>query len=126
MLRVTSRSLGASLMLLMLAQVMVRPAPFLHPSITPYPLPILTIPHAHYAHPPHPTQGIYLLSTLIQLRTSFPPPPERPDTEPDPSAINLFSTLPEYQFFGALFDGAFLLAAGVSAAVRWFGDRVTG
>ncbi|KAM5533491.1 hypothetical protein V8D89_012828 [Ganoderma adspersum] len=95
MLRVTSRSLGASLMLLTLAQVM----------------------------------GIYLLSTLIQLRTSFPPPP--PGTEPDPAdggattTTNLFTTLPEYQFFGALFDGAFLLAAGASAAVRWFGDRMS-
>ncbi|KAI1787372.1 Abscisic acid G-protein coupled receptor-domain-containing protein [Ganoderma leucocontextum] len=90
MLRVTSRSLGASLMLLTLAQVM----------------------------------GIYLLSTLIQLRTSFPPPP--PGTEPEDGAatINLFATLPEYQFFGALFDGAFLLAAGASAVVRWFGDRM--
>ncbi|KAI0651100.1 Abscisic acid G-protein coupled receptor-domain-containing protein [Trametes meyenii] len=91
-LRVTSRSLGASLMLLTLAQVM----------------------------------GIYLLSTLIQLRTSFPPPPVRPDVDPDDGAVNLFSTLPEYQFFGSLFDGSFLLAAAVSAAVRWLGDRVTG
>ncbi|KAI0830332.1 Abscisic acid G-protein coupled receptor-domain-containing protein [Trametes gibbosa] len=91
-LRVTSRSLGASLMLLILAQVM----------------------------------GIYLLSTLIQLRTSFPPPPSRPDVDPDLDAGNLFSTLPEWQFFGSLFDGAFLLAAAVSAAVRWLGDRVTG
>ncbi|KAH9851286.1 Abscisic acid G-protein coupled receptor-domain-containing protein, partial [Lenzites betulinus] len=91
-LRVTSRSLGASLMLLILAQVM----------------------------------GIYLLSTLIQLRTSFPPPPSRPDLDPDLEIMNLFATLPEWQFFGSLFDGAFLLAAAVSAAVRWLGDRVTG
>ncbi|KAI0633056.1 Abscisic acid G-protein coupled receptor-domain-containing protein [Trametes polyzona] len=90
-LRVTSRSLGASLMLLTLAQVM----------------------------------GIYLLSTLIQLRTSFPPPRARPDVDTDGGVVNLFSTLPEWQFFGALFDGAFLLAAAVSAAVRWLGDRVT-
>ncbi|KAL1943310.1 hypothetical protein VTO73DRAFT_4385 [Trametes versicolor] len=92
LLRVTSRSLGASLMLLTLAQVM----------------------------------GIYLLSTLIQLRTAFPPPPARPDMDPDVGISNLFSTLPEWQFFGSLFDGAFLLAAAVSAAVRWLGDRVTG
>ncbi|KAI0772351.1 Abscisic acid G-protein coupled receptor-domain-containing protein [Trametes elegans] len=92
LLRVTSRSLGASIMLLTLAQVM----------------------------------GIYLLSTLIQLRTSFPPPPTHPDVEPDADTVNLFSTLPEYQFFGSLFDGAFLLAAVVRAGVRWLGDRVTG
>ncbi|KAI0354206.1 hypothetical protein OH77DRAFT_517207 [Trametes cingulata] len=91
-LRVTSRSLGASLMLLTLAQVMC----------------------------------IYLLSTLIQLRTSFPPPPTHPDAELEVDTVNLFSTLPEWQFFGSLFDGSFLLAAAVSAAVRWLGDRVTG
>ncbi|EPS96199.1 hypothetical protein FOMPIDRAFT_161929 [Fomitopsis schrenkii] len=85
-LRVTSRNLGASLMLLILAQLM----------------------------------GIYLLSTLVQLRTSFPPPPPRPDAK----LANLFSTLPEYQLFGSLFDGSFLLAAGAGAVVRWFGDRM--
>ncbi|RPD73723.1 hypothetical protein L226DRAFT_96127 [Lentinus tigrinus ALCF2SS1-7] len=70
-------------------------------------------------------QGIYLLSTLIQLRTSFPPPPPHPATEPDVGIVNLFSTLPGYRFFGSLFDGVFLLAAGVSAVVRWFGERHT-
>ena len=74
-------------------------------------------------------QGIYLLSTLIQLRTSFPPPRARPDADPaDPAAAaadTLFATLPAYQFFGALFDGAFLLAAAVAAAARWFGERVS-
>jgi len=88
-LRVTSRNLGASLMLLILAQLM----------------------------------GIYLLSTLVQLRTSFPPP-ARSDTTPDAGTVNLFSTLPEYQLFGSLFDGSFLIAAGGSALVRWFGDRM--
>ncbi|KAH9886708.1 Abscisic acid G-protein coupled receptor-domain-containing protein [Cubamyces lactineus] len=92
LLRVTSRSLGASLMLLTLAQVM----------------------------------GIYLMATLIQLRTSFPPPPARPDVETDEGTVNLFSTLPEYQFFGPLFDGSFLLAAAATGVVRWLGDRVLG
>ncbi|TFY61413.1 hypothetical protein EVJ58_g4526 [Rhodofomes roseus] len=89
-LRVTSRNLGASLMLLILAQLM----------------------------------GIYLLSTLVQLRTAFPPPPLRPDVSPDVGLVNLFSTLPEYQLFGSLFDGSFLLAAAGGAVVRWFGDRM--
>ncbi|KAH9929419.1 Abscisic acid G-protein coupled receptor-domain-containing protein [Fomitopsis serialis] len=89
-LRVTSRNLGASLMLLILAQLM----------------------------------GIYLLSTLVQLRTSFPPPPLRPDVTPDVGLVNLFSTLPEYQLFGSLFDGSFLVAAAGGAVVRWFGDRI--
>ena len=70
------------------------------------------------------TQGIYLLSTLVQLRTSFPPPPAHPDTDPDTGTVNLFATLPEYQLVGALFDGAFLLAAALSALGRWFGDRI--
>ncbi|EKM52448.1 uncharacterized protein PHACADRAFT_164382 [Phanerochaete carnosa HHB-10118-sp] len=89
-LRVTSRNLGASLMLLMLAQLM----------------------------------GIYLLTTLIQLRTSFPPPPSHPDTEADVGVVNLFSTLPEHQVFGALFDSSLLIMAGVSAVVRWFSHRI--
>ncbi|KAJ3542078.1 hypothetical protein NM688_g6011 [Phlebia brevispora] len=89
-LRVTSRRLGASLMLLMFAQVM----------------------------------GIYLLSTLVQLRTSFPPPSTRPDTTPDIGLVNLFSTLPEYQVFGSVFDSAFLLAAVVSAITLWFYHRI--
>lgn len=95
-------------MLLMLAQLMVRHLPF--PCAT-----FLTHMHA---------QGIYLLTTLIQLRTSFPPPPSRPDTEADIGVVNLFSTLPEYQVFGSLFDGSFLLTAAVSAVVRWFSHRI--
>ena len=69
-------------------------------------------------------QGIYLLSTLVQLRTSFPPPPARPDTTPDVGLVNLFSTLPEFQVFGSVFDTAFLLAAAVSAVVQWFYQRI--
>jgi len=89
-LRVTSRNLGASLMLLILAQLM----------------------------------GIYLLSTIVQLRTSFPPPPMRSDL--DTAEVNVFSTIPEYQLFGSLFDISFLLAAGLSAFGRWAGERVNG
>ncbi|KIM82005.1 hypothetical protein PILCRDRAFT_97557 [Piloderma croceum F 1598] len=89
-LRITSRNLGASLMLLILAQLM----------------------------------GIYLLSTIVQLRTSFPPPPTRPDL--DAAEINLFSTIPEYQLFGSLFDISFLVAAGLSTFGRWAGERVNG
>ncbi|GJE89102.1 abscisic acid G-protein coupled receptor-domain-containing protein [Phanerochaete sordida] len=85
-LRVASRSLGASLMLLILAQLV----------------------------------GIYLLTTLVQLRTSFPPPPARPDAPP----ANLFATLPEYHVFGALFDSALLVTAGASAVVAWFSHRI--
>jgi len=82
-LRVTNRKLGASLMLLLLAQLM----------------------------------GIYLLSTLIQLRTSFPS---------NDGEDNLFRTLPEYIVFGGTFDGSFLLAVLVTGVVRWFDERVNG
>jgi len=89
-LRITSRNLGASLMLLILAQLM----------------------------------GIYLLSTIVQLRTSFPPPPVRAGL--DTAEVNLFSTIPEYQLFGSLFDISFLVAAGLSTFGRWAGERVNG
>ncbi|KAH8836157.1 G protein-coupled receptor 89 [Flagelloscypha sp. PMI_526] len=80
-LRVTSRNLSASFMLLFLAQLM----------------------------------GIYLLSTLIQLRTTFPP---------QAGETNLFATLPEYELFGGLFDWSFVLSALGSAAAKWIGERV--
>jgi hypothetical protein len=85
--RITSRHTGASLMLLILAQLM----------------------------------GIYLLSTIVQLRTLFPPPPIIPG-----EATNLFSTVPEFEVFGSLFDWSFLIAAGSSAFFRWAADRVNG
>ncbi|KAK0494395.1 G protein-coupled receptor 89 [Armillaria luteobubalina] len=81
-LRVTSRNRGASLMMLLLAQLI----------------------------------GIYLLSTIVQLRTSFPPPSTYvaaadDDQIPDGKPTNLFSLIPEGQVFGGLFDASFLLAA---------------
>lgn len=69
-------------------------------------------------------QGVYLLSTIVQLRSSFPPPPTRPDL--DSLEVNLFSTIPEYELFGSLFDVSFLVVAGISAFGRWAGDRVSG
>ncbi|KAJ6465721.1 G protein-coupled receptor 89 [Mycena sanguinolenta] len=94
-LRVTSRSLGASLMLLLLAQLM----------------------------------AVYLLSTIVQLRSSFPPPPSPPSSSPDdPSSgpTNLFTTIPEFQVFGSLFDRSFLLSATGSFALRWVANKVNG
>jgi hypothetical protein len=87
------------MMLLLLAQIMVR-------SIRPY------VPE-RAAH--NPVKGIYLLSTLIQLRTSFP----SSDMEE-----NLFKTLPEYVVFGGSFDGSFLVSAVVTGFTRWFDDKV--
>ncbi|KAG8797425.1 hypothetical protein FRC18_008964, partial [Serendipita sp. 400] len=88
LLKLSSRTIGAAFLLLFLAQLM----------------------------------GTYLLSTLIQLRTSFPPVPEMTPLPPKDNAQpiqtpgtdasnNLFSSLPEYQLFGVLFDGSFLAAA---------------
>jgi len=102
-LRVSSRTLATSLMLLVLAQIM----------------------------------GIYLLSTIVQMRASFPPP--MVSTVPvDLSSIptiatttttittttttNLFSTIPAYEVFGSLFDWTFLISGGGSFIinyVRW-------
>ncbi|KAJ7590676.1 G protein-coupled receptor 89 [Mycena floridula] len=91
-LRVTSRNLGASLMLLVLAQLM----------------------------------GIYLLSTIVQLRNTFPPPeiiPESPDLA---TTANLFSTIPEFEVFGSLFNWTFLLAAAATVFIRWAAEKVDG
>jgi hypothetical protein len=60
-------------------------------------------------------KGIYLLSTLIQLRTSFPS---------DDVEENLFKTLPEYVVFGGTFDGSFLFAVVVTGLARWLDDKV--
>ncbi|KAJ7704053.1 hypothetical protein B0H17DRAFT_1193968 [Mycena rosella] len=37
---------------------------------------------------------------------------------------NLFATIPEFTVFSALFDWAFVLAAGGSLVVRWAAERV--
>ena len=51
----------------------------------------------------HFVQGIYLLSTLIQLRTSFlPPAVSNPHITEE--TVNLFATLPAYEFSGFVFD----------------------
>ncbi|TRM55151.1 Abscisic acid G-protein coupled receptor-domain-containing protein [Schizophyllum amplum] len=92
-LQVTSRNLGASLMLLVLAELI----------------------------------GIYLLSTIVQLRTSFPPENTgSTDADGNTKDTNLFSTIPAYEVFGPLFDCAFLATTAVSVFVRWTADRVDG
>jgi hypothetical protein len=37
---------------------------------------------------------------------------------------NLFTTLPEHHVFGSVFDSAVVLAAGVTALVRWVGQKI--
>lgn len=93
LVRSSSRTMGAAFLLLFLAQLM----------------------------------GTYLLSTLIQIRTSFPSVPEsslpsEDDTVSSSSSTpphNLFTSLPEYQLFGRLFDASFLAAAAITAAGIW-------
>jgi hypothetical protein len=69
--------------------------------------------------------GIYLLSTLVQLRTTFPPAvsPVINDSQdpqgPSDDSMNLFATLPEYSLFGGLFDWSFLIGAAGCAFARW-------
>ncbi|KAJ3907329.1 G protein-coupled receptor 89 [Lentinula edodes] len=93
------RNLGASVMLVLLAQLM----------------------------------GIYLLSTIVQLRASFPPPAVSSSSIPElafesdiatEQSTNLFTTIPPFEVFGSLFDGAFLLAATLSILVRWMGNKI--
>jgi len=84
-LRVSSRTLSAAFLLLLLAQLM----------------------------------GSYVLSTIVQIRTSFPPMELSPES-------NLFATLPAYQMFGALFDGSFLAAACLTAVSLWARARLGG
>ncbi|CBQ72450.1 conserved hypothetical protein [Sporisorium reilianum SRZ2] len=65
---------------------------------------------------------IYLLATLIQLRSSLPasvaPPSARAVREEQ--APPLLATLPSFQVvFGSLFDSAFLVAAAVTAAWKY-------
>lgn len=79
----------------------------------------------------------YVISLLIQLRTSLPP--TLPESDPfgnhgnytgidydDPSFIDLsqkddslLSTLPDFRVFGRLFDIMFLLAAATTALYRY-------
>ncbi|KAG1732674.1 G protein-coupled receptor 89 [Suillus paluster] len=69
--------------------------------------------------------GIYLLSTLVQLRTTFPPTASPvPDDSQSPQSPsddirNLFTTLPEYSLFGGLFDWSFLIGAAGCALAHW-------
>ncbi|KAH7329864.1 Abscisic acid G-protein coupled receptor-domain-containing protein [Rhizoctonia solani] len=68
--------------------------------------------------------GTYLLSTLIQLRTSFPPTQSAGDGTG--SALSLFSTLPAFEVFGWIFDATFLISACVTTAWRWLEGRLQG
>ncbi|KAH9034234.1 Abscisic acid G-protein coupled receptor-domain-containing protein [Lactarius pseudohatsudake] len=60
--------------------------------------------------------GIYLLSTLVQLRTSFPP-------AADGAGAGLFAALPAYETFGSVFDWSFLVSASLGVVVEWMRGR---
>ncbi|KAK4685669.1 hypothetical protein P7C73_g4469, partial [Tremellales sp. Uapishka_1] len=84
----------------------------------------------------------YVISLLVQLRTSIPPSPTI-DTDPfspfysgsnstEPlltsthSHDSLLSTLPDFRVFGRLFDVVFLMAAGGTAVYRYIAMKVNG
>jgi len=77
-------------------------------------------------------QGIYLLSTVVQLRSSFPPPLAQRDISADDANVavmpdastNLFNLIPPWELFSSLFDLTFLVAALVTAGVKWSLDRL--
>ncbi|KAF8268024.1 Abscisic acid G-protein coupled receptor-domain-containing protein [Lactarius quietus] len=60
--------------------------------------------------------GIYLPSTLVQLRTSFPPAADGEDA-------GIFAALPAYETFGSVFDWSFLASTGLGVAVEWMRGR---
>ncbi|KAH9052197.1 Abscisic acid G-protein coupled receptor-domain-containing protein [Lactarius vividus] len=60
--------------------------------------------------------GIYLLSTLVQLRTSFPP-------AADGAGAGLFAALPTYETFGSVFDWSFLASTSLGVVVEWMRGR---
>jgi hypothetical protein len=96
-----SRNRVASLVLLVLAQLMARPLLSFHPG---------------GGTDISDLKGIYLLSTLIQLRTSFPP-------AIDGAVAGLFATLPAYETFGSVFDWSFLTSAALAVVVEWMRGR---
>ncbi|KAG8994560.1 hypothetical protein FRB90_000394 [Tulasnella sp. 427] len=65
--------------------------------------------------------GVYLLSTLIQLRNSFPPDN---DTTVDKSDMSLFYSLPSYEVFNSWFDWAFVASAGCTAGWNWLRRKI--
>ncbi|KAG6374112.1 G protein-coupled receptor 89 [Boletus reticuloceps] len=105
--RITSRNISASLMLLLLAQLMVC---FSRP-----------VRRKRADEVDSLFQGIYLLSTLVQLRTMFPPTQSSSVDAGNDGEVNLFSSLPQYSLFGGLFDWSFLFGATGCALARWAG-----
>ncbi|KZS97048.1 hypothetical protein SISNIDRAFT_547125 [Sistotremastrum niveocremeum HHB9708] len=76
--------------------------------------------------------GVYLLATLIQLRTSFPPSDlSRTSSTYSSSSIedeiptNLFETLPSFELFGHLFDIFFLITCLLGYCWRWIARNLT-
>ncbi|KAJ1305917.1 hypothetical protein OPQ81_010636 [Rhizoctonia solani] len=68
--------------------------------------------------------GTYLLSTLIQLRTSFPSSVY--SGSGDNTTPSLFSTLPTFEVFGWIFDATFLISACITMIWKWLEGRLQG
>jgi hypothetical protein len=125
MLRLTSKTVGAGFLLLSLGQLFVSDRPHCAE---------LTV------------QATYVISLLVQLRTSLPPSPEL-DTDPfspfysnstldasgeifasSPHGLDtpLLASLPDFRVFGRLFDVTFLFAAVATGVYRFFALKVNG
>lgn len=122
-LRLTSKTVGAGFLLLSLGQLFVSPSVVRLIGLT--------------VRKKKKKKATYVISLLIQLRTSLPP--TLPESDPfsnhgnytgmdydDQSSIDLsqrddslLSTLPDFRVFGRLFDIMFLLAAATTALYRY-------
>ncbi|KAI0297048.1 Abscisic acid G-protein coupled receptor-domain-containing protein [Multifurca ochricompacta] len=59
---------------------------------------------------------VLLALAQLMLRTSFPP-------ATDGTGVGLFSMLPVYETFGAVFDGSFLASASLAVMIEWIRGR---
>ncbi|KAG8852949.1 hypothetical protein FRB96_008468 [Tulasnella sp. 330] len=106
----SGRSLMANFMLLVLAQVMVSDMQGPRHRITK----LINVV----------AKGLYLLSTLIQLRNSFTGTLiDGEENQNGEGVAVLFASLPSYEVFNALFDWTFLSSAGLTALGRWIGTQ---
>lgn len=111
-LRLGSASVGGVVLLLGLGQLMVRPFS-LFKSVQ-SPTSVLIWPFAFLSE----KQTMYLLSLLIQLRTSLPA-----EESSDPDSL-LASTLPSFTAFNTLFDLAYLVAALATLVISWLDEKI--
>ncbi|GAW02754.1 G protein-coupled receptor 89 [Lentinula edodes] len=67
---------------------------------------------------------LVLLAQLMAVSSSSIPELAFESDIATEQSTNLFTTIPPFEVFGSLFDGAFLLAATLSILVRWMGNKI--